>query len=82
MCERGEAPARLGGIDQLWPIVGLLAQMLVIGEDSPQLCIVEVTLVDEHTDELPLHKLMTPLSTGADALGKKDFRYQSRNFGG
>jgi hypothetical protein len=30
----------LGGIDQLWPIVGLLAQILIIGEDSPQLRIV------------------------------------------
>jgi hypothetical protein len=35
----------LGGTHQLWPIVGLLAQMLVIGEDAPQLRLVEVTLV-------------------------------------
>jgi hypothetical protein len=70
----------LGGIDQLWPIVGLLAHVLVIGEDSPQLRIVEVTLIQQHTDEWPLHKRMTPLPTGADALGKKrrDRRLKAR----
>ena len=44
---------------------------MVVGEDSPQRRIVEMTLVDEHPDELPLDKLVTPLPTGTDALGKK-----------
>ena len=61
----------MGGSDQLGAIVGLVSQTLVVGEYPAQLRIVEVALVDERSNELPMDKLVVPLPTRADTLTKK-----------
>jgi hypothetical protein len=73
-------PASLGGGDQLWPIIGLITQTLVVGEYPPKLPIVAVALVDQDADQLRLDKLMAPLSARADTLTKqrRDGRLEAR----
>jgi hypothetical protein len=66
-----QCPPGLGGSDKLCTIIGLVAQTLVVGEYPPQLRIVALALVDQHSDELRLDKLVAPLSTRADSLAQK-----------
>jgi hypothetical protein len=66
-----QRPPGLGGSDKLSSIIGLVAQTLIVGEDSPKLRIVALALVDQHADKLPLDKLMAPLPTRADSLAQK-----------
>jgi hypothetical protein len=66
-----QGPASLGGGDERWSIVGLVAQTLVVGEYPAQLRIVALALVDQHLDELRLDKRVAPLPARANPLAQK-----------
>jgi len=66
-----QCPRSLGGGDEFRPVIGFVAKTLVVGECPPKLRIEALALIDQHTDELRLDKLVVPLPGRADALTEK-----------
>jgi hypothetical protein len=70
----------LGGGDEFWSIVHLVAKDLVVGEDPPQSRIVVLALVEQDPNKLRMDKRVTPLPGRADALAqqRRDRRLEAR----
>ena len=61
----------MGSGDKLRAVVSFVSKTLVVGEDPSKRRIVTLALIDQHTNELCLDKLVVPLPGRADALVKK-----------
>lgn len=61
-----QRPPSLGGGDERWSIVGLVAQALGVYEYPAQVRIVPRALVDQHPDERHLDKRVAPLPARAN----------------
>ncbi len=64
-------PSGLGGSDELWSIVGLVSQALVVGEAPAKLRIIPLALVDQRPHKLCLDKRVPPLPGRTNPLAQQ-----------